>query len=130
MKDLLAEVIALVESEGALLAAEFLRPEGPRGRRGSAPVDLEIEERLRTKLQELLFCRFVGEETGETPGPVADACWVVDPHDGTFEFTSGKRGTAISVGLLKNKIPVLGVVHSPLSPDRGPDTIAWAEGAG
>ena len=25
---------------------------------------------------------------------------------------------------------MLGVVHSPLAPDRGPDTIAWAEGAG
>ena len=89
-----------------------------------------MEERLRSKLQELLFCRFVGEETGETPGPVPDACWVVDPHDGTFEFTSGKRGSAVSVALLKHKVPVLGVVHSPLSPDRGPDTIAWAEGAG
>ena len=130
LKELLEGVIAAVEAEGERLAAEFLRPEGPRGRRGSAPVDREIEERLRAKLQELLFCRFVGEETGETPGPVPDACWVVDPHDGTFEFTSGKRGSAVSVGLLKNKIPVLGVVHSPLSPDRGPDTIAWAEGAG
>lgn len=123
-------MIAAVEAEGERLAAEFLRPEGPRGRRGAAPVDREIEERLREKLQGLLACRFVGEETGETAGSVADFLWLVDPHDGTSEFTAGKRGTAVSVCLLKKNIPVLGVVHSPLAPDRGRDTIAWAEGAG
>ena len=130
MKDLLAAVIAAVEAEGERLAAEFLRPEGPRGRRGNAPIDLEIEERLCERLQSLVHCPFTGEETGLHPGAEQDFLWLVDPHDGTFEFTSGKRGSAISVALLKNNVAVLGVVHSPLSPDRGRDTIAWAEGAG
>ena len=130
MKDLLAAVIAAVEAEGERLAAEFLRPGGPRGRRGNAPVDREIEERLRETLQALVPCPFAGEETDLTPGPEQDALWMVDPHDGTFEFTGGRRGTAISVALLRKQSPVLGVVHSPLSPDRGRDTIAWAEGAG
>ena len=130
MKDVLAAVVAAVEAEGELLAAEFLRPDGPRGRRGSAPIDREIEERLREKLQAVVPCRFVGEETGVSGDETGGAVWMVDPQDGTFEFTSGKRGSAVSVGLLKNKIPVLGVVHSPLSPDRGADTIAWAESAG
>jgi len=128
--ELLAAVVAAVEAEGERLAAEFLRPEGPRGRRGSAPIDREMEERLRERLQALLACGFVGEETGVTPGKIQDCVWLIDPHDGTFEFTSGKRGSAISVALLRNSIAVLGVVHSPLSPDRGRDTIAWAEGAG
>ena len=34
------------------------------------------------------------------------------------------------MGLLRANVPVLGVVHSPNAPDRGRDTIAWAEGAG
>ena len=129
MKQLLAAVIALVEAEGERLAAEFLAPNGPRGQRGSAPIDREIEERLREKLQALLPCTYIGEETGVDERQSAEI-WMVDPQDGTFEFTSGKRGSAISVALLKNKVPALGVVHSPLSPDRGRDTIAWAEGAG
>ncbi|HWV89415.1 MAG TPA: inositol monophosphatase family protein, partial [Burkholderiales bacterium] len=130
MKDILAAVIAAVEAEGERLAAEFLRPDGPRGRRGSAPIDVEIEERLREELQALVPCPFVGEETGLTPGPDQTSVWIVDPQDGTFEFTSGKRGSAVSVALVKDGIPVLGVVCSPLSPDRGRDTIAWAEDAG
>jgi ADP-ribosyl-[dinitrogen reductase] hydrolase len=130
LKDLLKAVIAVVEAEGDRLAAEFLRADGPRGRRGSAPIDYEMEERLRDALQALVPCPFLGEETGLTPGPDQTSTWIVDPHDGTFEFTSGKRGSAVSVALLRNSIPVLGVVCSPLSPDRGRDTIAWAEDAG
>jgi ADP-ribosylglycohydrolase/fructose-1,6-bisphosphatase/inositol monophosphatase family enzyme len=130
LKELLAAVIAAVEAEGERLAAEFLRPEGPRGRRGSAPIDREMEERLCEKLQGLVPCAFAGEETGLKTGTLEGSVWLADPHDGTFEFTSGKRGSAISVALLKDNVPVLGVVHSPLSPDRGRDTIAWAEGAG
>jgi ADP-ribosyl-[dinitrogen reductase] hydrolase len=129
LKDLLAAVIAAVEAEGERLAAEFMRPDGPRGQRGDAPIDLEIEERLSETLLRLLPCTFVGEETGMSEKE-SDSVWLVDPHDGTFEFTGGKRGSAVSVALLKKNIPVLGVVHSPLSPDRGRDTIAWAQGAG
>jgi ADP-ribosyl-[dinitrogen reductase] hydrolase len=130
LRDLLAAVIAAVEAEGDRLAAEFLRADGPRGRRGSAPIDREMEERLCEKLQALVPCAFAGEETGFTPGTEPGSVWMVDPQDGTFEFTSGKRGSAVSVGLIKNQVAVLGVVCSPLSPDRGRDTIAWAEGAG
>ena len=130
MKDLLPAAIAAVEAEGERLAAEFLRPDGPRGRRGSAPIDREMEERLRERLQALLPGTFVGEETGVTAGEQKEFVWLVDPHDGTFEFTSGRRGSAVSVALLQGKNPVLGVVHAPLSPDRGRDTIAWAKDAG
>ena len=125
-KSLLSVVIKAVEAEGEHLRAEFYRREGPRGRRGHCEVDREIEERLREKLLKLVPCAFAGEETEPTPG--ADEVWLVDPHDGTFEFMSGRRGSAISVALVRKGVPVLGVVHAPDSPDRGRDTIAWAEG--
>jgi ADP-ribosylglycohydrolase/fructose-1,6-bisphosphatase/inositol monophosphatase family enzyme len=130
--NVLRAVIAAVEEEGAKLAAELHLPDGPRGRRGNAPIDPEIEERLRAKLQALVGCPFTGEETGTAPGPDAaraDWLWLVDPHDGTFDFIQGKRGSSISVALLRARVPVLGVVHSPFAPDRGADTVAWAEGA-
>jgi ADP-ribosyl-[dinitrogen reductase] hydrolase len=131
MNNVLRGVIAAVEEEGAALRAEFYRADGPRGRRGSAPVDQEMEERLRAKLQALVPCGFAGEETGSSPATGtshAGYLWLVDPHDGTYEFLQGRRGSAISVALLRNAVPVLGVVCSPMAPDRGRDTIAWAEG--
>jgi ADP-ribosylglycohydrolase/fructose-1,6-bisphosphatase/inositol monophosphatase family enzyme len=125
----LNRVIAAVEEEARHLQEEFHRPDGPRGRRGHCEADQEIEERLRAKLQAILPCQFGGEETGMSAGAEAGWTWLVDPHDGTFEFMSGRRGSAVSVGLLRGSTPVLGVVCAPLSPDRGRDTIAWAEGA-
>jgi ADP-ribosylglycohydrolase/fructose-1,6-bisphosphatase/inositol monophosphatase family enzyme len=125
----LTAVIAAVEEEALRLVEEFYRPQGPRGRGGHCNVDQEIEERLIAKLQAVIPCEFAGEETGMCSGSQSGYTWMVDPHDGTFEFMAGRRGSAISVGLLRGSLPVLGVVCSPLSPDRGQDTIAWAEGS-
>jgi ADP-ribosylglycohydrolase/fructose-1,6-bisphosphatase/inositol monophosphatase family enzyme len=124
----LAAVIAAVEAAGLLLRADFYLPAGPRGSRGSCPIDGEIEERLKQTLQALVPAAFIGEETTPSAGTLDGWTWLVDPHDGTFEYTSGRRGSAISVALLRDGVPVLGVVHAPESPDRGPDTVAWAEG--
>src|SRR3982751_6393504 len=126
----LGRVVAAVEAEGARLRAEFYAPQGPRGSRGSCPADREIEERLQVALQALIPAQFCGEECAVTPGTRAGWVWLLDPHDGTFEFIAGRRGSAISVGLVRDGVPVLGVVYAPDAPDRGPDTIAWAEGAG
>src|SRR3954469_11126893 len=126
----LGPVITAVEAEGDRLREEFYAPQGPRGSRGSCPLDREIEERLQVVLQALIPAQFCGEECAVTPGTRAGWVWLVDPHDGTFEYTAGRRGSAISVALLEEGRPVLGVVHAPDAPDRGPDTIAWAEGAG
>jgi fructose-1,6-bisphosphatase/inositol monophosphatase family enzyme len=69
---------------------------------------------------------------GEELPPVLDGdpslVWLVDPHDGTSEFLRGARGSSVSVALLRDGVPVLGIVHAPLSPDRGSDVIGWAEG--
>ena len=129
-RELLPEVIAAVKAAGAMIAAEFCRPEGPRFvDHVTAPVDHEAELLLRERLTRLLPARFVGEEAGVLDAPANGFCWVVDPHDGTRAFLEGRRGSAVSVALLREGTPVLGVVFAPLGPDRGPDMIAWAEGA-
>jgi ADP-ribosylglycohydrolase/fructose-1,6-bisphosphatase/inositol monophosphatase family enzyme len=126
---MLDKVVGAVEAQARLLVEEFHRPVGPRGHQGHCEVDREIEERLRESLQAILPGTFAGEETGMSAGSKPGYTWLVDPHDGTFEFMQGRRGSAISVALLRGTTPVLGVVCSPMSPDRGRDTIAWAEGS-
>jgi ADP-ribosylglycohydrolase/fructose-1,6-bisphosphatase/inositol monophosphatase family enzyme len=126
--DLLADVISCVGRAGEILATEFRRVPRPRGHGDKAEVDHEIELMLRERLLALLRCRFVGEETGTANEPGTPFCWLVDPHDGTRAFLQGHRGSAVSVALLQVGVPVLGVVYAPLSPDRGPDLVAWAAG--
>jgi ADP-ribosyl-[dinitrogen reductase] hydrolase len=126
---ILPAVIGLVQQAGLWLAAEFARPDGPRfSDTDTSPIDTEIELFLRERLTALLPARFVGEEEGVLAAEANGYCWIVDPHDGTRAFLEGRRGSAISVALLRRGTPVLGVVYAPISPDRGPDLIAWAEG--
>jgi ADP-ribosyl-[dinitrogen reductase] hydrolase len=128
---LLPDVIGLAEQAGRAVAEEFCRPDGPRfSDHVTAPVDREIELFLRARLTVLLPARFVGEEAGILEADPNGFCWVVDPHDGTRAFLEGRRGSAVSIALLRQGEPVLGVVYAPSSPDRGPDMIAWAEGTG
>ena len=124
---LLPDVIDVVSEAGAMIRAEFHRFGGPRGIGSKAPIDIEVEEFLKVRLLGLHFCGFVGEETDAVHNPSQDI-WVVDPQDGTTEFLAGRRGAAISVALLRNGLPVLGVVYAPVAPDDQGDLIAWAEG--
>lgn len=123
----ISQVIESVLGAGRILAAEWQRPDGPRGAGDKADVDIEIEQVLRTDLLGVLDCNFWGEET-ESCLTGAEYCWVVDPNDGTADFLKGNRGSAVSVGLLRNKEPVLGVVYAPVTDSRGPDCIAWEAG--
>ena len=127
-ESLLAQVVQLVEDAGLLLITEWQRPEGPRGSGDKADVDVEIESLLKPRLLQLLDCDFWGEETGHRLTG-ARYCWVVDPNDGTADFLKGHKGSAISVGLLEDAQPVLGVVYAPVLLDGDSDCVAWAKGA-
>jgi ADP-ribosylglycohydrolase/fructose-1,6-bisphosphatase/inositol monophosphatase family enzyme len=126
---LLSAVIEAVSAAGAMIRAEFHRPGGPGRRGGKAPVDAEVEAMLKGRLLGLHPCGFLGEESGRTPARGRDT-WVVDPQDGTADFLAGRRGSAVSVALLRGFRPILGVVFAPLAPDDRGDLISWAEGAG
>jgi len=128
LPNLLPAVTNLVLHAGERIIREALRPGGPRGSGDKAAVDLEVEQLLREGLLQLFPCDFVGEETG-TQLSGASACWVVDSNDGTADFLLEKMGSAISVGLLEEGKPVLGVVYAPLTP-WGADCLAWQEGWG
>ena len=125
---ILPSVIDSVRKASEMLCAESRRPSGPRGGGDKADIDTEIEEFLAGELRAILPACFVGEETRPRPGDDSPYCWLVDPHDGTSAYLEGCRGTAVSVALLRDGVPVLGVVCAPMGPDRGWDLIAWAEG--
>ena len=55
------------------------------------------------------------EELVETEGlpPCAARFWAVDPLDGTREFIAKNGEFAVSIGLVEDGIPILGIVHGP-----------------
>jgi myo-inositol-1(or 4)-monophosphatase len=58
----------------------------------------------------------VGEEgVAADPRPAARYAWVLDPIDGTNNFARGMPGFAVSVGVLRDRIPFAGAVYDPVS---------------
>ena len=56
---------------------------------------------------------FLAEESG-TSGPAAERLWVIDPLDGTVNYANGIPFFAVSIGLVLDGHPVLGVVLDPV----------------
>ncbi len=54
---------------------------------------------------------FFGEESG---GVRSDFGWFVDPLDGTANFLHGLDAVGVSIGLVRDGVPVVGVVFAPL----------------
>lgn len=54
-----------------------------------------------------------GEEFGRKPGKNGNV-WVIDPIDGTKNFTRRLGQFAISIGFVKDSVPWLGVIRNPL----------------
>jgi ADP-ribosylglycohydrolase/fructose-1,6-bisphosphatase/inositol monophosphatase family enzyme len=124
----LKEALAAALEAGELLRREFHRWGGPLGYHDHAEADLEAEWLIRNRLMSAFpQHRYRGEETGSV---LADDphVWLVDPNDGTIAYLRGARGSAVSIGLVRDGTPVLGVVYSYVAPDDRGDLIYWAEG--
>jgi ADP-ribosylglycohydrolase/fructose-1,6-bisphosphatase/inositol monophosphatase family enzyme len=128
----LALAIETAREAGAMIRAEVHRPGGPRGHRAHADVDEEAERLIRSRLLTAFpDWGYRGEETGsQGVDPPPRFLWLVDPNDGTSSFLKGHRGSSVSIALLRDRQPVLGVVYAPTAPDDDGDLIAWADGCG
>ncbi len=76
-------------------------------------MDLKVQEMLVTELTPLLpGASFLLEES-DAPASLADFTWIIDPIDGTQNFISGNRQSAISIGLYYKTIGLTGIVCNP-----------------
>ncbi|GAA1179189.1 inositol monophosphatase family protein [Corynebacterium glaucum] len=74
--------------------------------------DLAIEAMLREDLERATGISVFGEEHGGKFNP--DACWVLDPIDGTSNYSSGNPNSAILVSLIMGGEPVVAFIDIPL----------------
>ena len=78
-------------------------------------VDLELDGMLRERLSALLpDAGWLSEETADNRDRLeADRVWVVDPIDGTRDYLRNRPGWCVSVALVENGRPVIGVLDAP-----------------
>ncbi|MCX8189823.1 MAG: inositol monophosphatase [Candidatus Diapherotrites archaeon] len=75
--------------------------------------DLEAEQAIIARLScEFPEIGFVGEEKGVLPSK-SDFLWIVDPIDGTRNYSLGIPFYCTSIALVKNNEPLIGVVYDP-----------------
>jgi myo-inositol-1(or 4)-monophosphatase len=85
---------------------------------GGSPVteaDVAVDTFLKVKLSEALpQASWLSEETADDPARIGcELVWIVDPIDGTRAFLSGSHDWSVSIALLAEGRPVLGVVYAP-----------------
>ncbi|MCF7804335.1 MAG: 3'(2'),5'-bisphosphate nucleotidase CysQ [Candidatus Marinimicrobia bacterium] len=74
--------------------------------------DTLLKERLKSTFPEY---GWLSEESKDNPERLdKELVWVVDPIDGTKEFITGVPEFVISIGLVRNGEPVVGVLYNPV----------------
>jgi myo-inositol-1(or 4)-monophosphatase len=112
--ELLDLAVGAAQKAGALHLSGFGRPmrlweKAPRAY--VTDFDLRAEELICRHLSQAPGIGFVGEERD---GHDADGLtWVVDPLDGTANFLRGYPSFAVSIALVEDGEPLVGVVHAP-----------------
>jgi myo-inositol-1(or 4)-monophosphatase len=78
-------------------------------------IDLEVDQFLRGQLEALdPDTGWFSEETIDVPDRVdRNRLWVVDPIDGTRDYLRQRSGWCVSVALVENGAPVIGVLDAP-----------------
>ncbi len=78
-------------------------------------IDLEVNAFLREHLAALdPEAGWLSEETLDASDRIERSrLWVVDPIDGTKDYLRGRSGWAVSVALVEERVPVIGVLAAP-----------------
>ena len=120
--DVLDVALAAAETVGAL--CDDLRPRlldragmvGSRAKGDGTPVtdiDLEMDDAIRDRLTRAFPGHDVVSEEGDTTWHGNAWTWVVDPIDGTSNFTAGIPYWSVAIALLHDGLPVYGCVEAP-----------------
>jgi myo-inositol-1(or 4)-monophosphatase len=82
-------------------------------------IDVKNEDLVTSKIKSQFpsHC-IIGEEsigTGNIPPLSMEPTWIIDPIDGTTNFTSGLPLSCVSIGFCQQGRPVMGVAYAPMT---------------
>ena len=115
---MLEEIARITEEAGRIAARRcgtvFARWEKVPGH-PVCDIDLEVDSYLREHLLALESeAGWLSEETLDVSDRIERRrLWVVDPIDGTRDYLRGRPGWAVSVALVEDRVPVIGVLSAP-----------------
>lgn len=129
-ENLLDKIVEAAQDAGKILLRADDIADSVKAKEGHAnyvtKYDSMIQKFLFEKLHIVLpEAQFMGEEDGAEKFAESyrkGFCFVIDPIDGTTNFINKYRPSVVSIALLKDGAPYIGVVFNPYS-----DEMFWAE---
>ena len=120
MDKLLKDSIEITKAAGAAIMNFYQSSFDVTDKSPDNPVtdaDYAADQLLKEQLTALLpQAGWLSEETVDNHQRLNQSqVWVVDPLDGTKEFIMGIPEFAVSVGLVENGKPILGIIYNPAS---------------
>ena len=73
--------------------------------------DIVAEKLIKEILTDETSFPILAEESGQSSNQLSDIFWVVDPLDGTANYSRNIPICCVSIALIKNMKPVLGVIY-------------------
>jgi myo-inositol-1(or 4)-monophosphatase len=73
--------------------------------------DLKAENLIKEIIVKKSKYPILAEESGKSVKDLGDTFWVIDPLDGTANYSRGLPMCCVSIGLVKNMKPLLGVIY-------------------
>lgn len=118
MNQLLTDTIEITRMAGAAIMRFYQSSFEVTDKKPDNPVtdaDFAADSLLKQKLlARLPEAGWLSEETVDSPERLSKKLvWVVDPLDGTKEFVMGVPEFSVSVALVEDGLPVLGVIFNP-----------------
>jgi len=119
MQNFLEVAIDAAREAGSILRTEFDRPK-KISYKGEVDIVTESDKRSEALIVGKLRSHFpqhaiVAEEGSRGAAAGAKYCWHVDPLDGTTNFAHSYPCFAVSIGLVEDGTPLIGVVLNPVS---------------
>ena len=73
--------------------------------------DIEAEEFIKRHISSKSNLPMLGEETGKSVDDLGRSFWVIDPLDGTANYSTGIPICCVSIALIHDMQPVIGVIY-------------------
>ncbi|MBC7987527.1 MAG: 3'(2'),5'-bisphosphate nucleotidase CysQ [Sphingomonadaceae bacterium] len=117
--DPLVEAVAAAASEAGALARKSWRGDFARWEKSPGnpvcDIDLSVNALLKARLQAIdPEAGFLSEEELDSEERLTrPRVWIIDPIDGTRDYIRGRPGWAVSVALVEQGRPIIGVLDAP-----------------
>ncbi|EXJ80695.1 hypothetical protein A1O3_06979 [Capronia epimyces CBS 606.96] len=124
LQEICAYLLEVANEAGAIILAAHPTSRTTLTKKNTTDIvtetDKDVESFIRQRVAKRYpACAFVGEETYTAEMALTDApTIIVDPIDGTSNFIHGFPEVCVSIGLIIEKCPVVGVVYNPFREER------------